>query len=108
APETIAEIIALLRDDASTRFIISSDLSHFLNYKQACERDRKTSDHIEARAFESIGYEDACGRNSINGLLYLARELDMQLRTVDVRNSGDTAGSRDRVVGYGAYGCYAR
>jgi hypothetical protein len=52
---------------------------------------------------EEIHHEQACGRNPINGLLYLARKRGLHAKAVDVRNSGDTAGSKDRVVGYGAY-----
>ncbi|MEJ2509776.1 MAG: AmmeMemoRadiSam system protein B, partial [Gammaproteobacteria bacterium] len=47
--------------------------------------------------------EDACGRNPVNGLLHLSRKLGLHAHTVDLRNSGDTAGPRDQVVGYGAW-----
>ena len=57
---------------------------------------------VELRG-EDIDYEHACGRNPVNGLLLLARKLGLKVSTIDVRNSGDTAGTRDRVVGYGAY-----
>jgi AmmeMemoRadiSam system protein B len=53
--------------------------------------------------YEDIGYESACGRNPLNGLLWVARRRGFRIETVDLRNSGDTAGPRDQVVGYGAY-----
>ena len=48
-------------------------------------------------------YHDACGRNPVSGLLHFARNHDLTIRTVDLRNSGDTAGPRDQVVGYGTW-----
>ena len=98
-----AEVLRKLWGGNETVVIISSDLSHFLNYEKACVRDRRTSHAIERLAPEEIGYDDACGRNAVNGLLTLAREKGLAARTVDLRNSGDTAGDRSRVVGYGAY-----
>ena len=83
--------------------MISSDLSHYHDYDTARERDAATSRAIESLDYGAIGYGDACGRNAVNGLLYLAGERGLTARTVDLRNSGDTAGGRDRVVGYGAY-----
>jgi AmmeMemoRadiSam system protein B len=65
--------------------------------------DRATSDAIEALSPEKIGYEGACGRNPVSGLLLLAKNKHLHAKTVDLRNSGDTAGPRDQVVGYGAY-----
>ena len=53
--------------------------------------------------FEDIQYGDACGRNPINGLLATARRRQMRAETIDLRSSGDTAGPREQVVGYGAY-----
>lgn len=86
-----------------TLIVVSSDLSHYLDYDSAQRLDRKTSDAIEALAPEKIGPEQACGRLAIQGLLHLAAEAGLTARTLDLRNSGDTAGPRDRVVGYGAY-----
>jgi MEMO1 family protein len=65
--------------------------------------DTATSAAIEALRPQDIGYDQACGRIPVNGLLELARRRGMQARTLDLRNSGDTAGPRDQVVGYGAY-----
>ena len=65
--------------------------------------DSETSEAIEALHWEAIGYKSACGRIPINGLLYTARRRGLTGKTIDLRNSGDTAGPRDQVVGYGAY-----
>jgi len=99
----VADVIELFWGGPDTLFIISSDLSHYLDYRTAQAQDANTSRAIEALAWEDIGYHDACGRNPVNGLLLYAREHGLSLQTLDLRNSGDTAGSCDRVVGYGAY-----
>ena len=90
----------------STLIVISSDLSHYLDYDAARAIDAATSQAIEALRFEDIDYHQACGRQPINGLLWLARRRDLYGKTIDLRNSGDTAGPRERVVGYGAYAFY--
>ncbi len=102
-PEDVAELLERLWGDEHTLIVISSDLSHYHNYHTAVSLDRSTSDAIEHLQPEKIGYEDACGRSPLNGLLTLARKKHLHIDTVDLRNSGDTAGPKDRVVGYGAY-----
>ena len=99
----VAEVIEKLWGGDETLLVVSSDLSHYLDYGSAKARDAATSRAIESLAFEDIGYEDACGRNPVSGLLRYAREHGLHIKTVDLRNSGDTAGPRDRVVGYGTY-----
>ena len=47
--------------------------------------------------------ERACGYAGIRGLLKVAKRHELQVKTVDLRNSGDTAGGKDRVVGYGSF-----
>jgi hypothetical protein len=86
-----------------TAIVISSDLSHYHDYDTARTLDKATSRAIEALRPEDIAYDHACGRDPINGLLHVARQRELNATTVDLRNSGDTAGSRDSVVGYGAY-----
>lgn len=102
-PKEVGEVLERLWGGPETLIVISSDLSHYHDYATAQTRDRATARAIEALRYEDIGYEDACGRNPVNGLLYVARRRGLHVRTVDLRNSGDTAGARDRVVGYGAY-----
>ena len=103
APAEVSEVIAMLWDGPETLLIVSSDLSHYHDYTTATRLDRATSDAIEALAFEKIDYEHACGRNPVSGLLHYARQHGLSVETLDLRNSGDTAGPRDQVVGYGTY-----
>jgi len=99
----VCEAIELLWGGSETLLVISSDLSHYHDYAAARQRDRATSDAIESLAFEKISYEDACGRNPVSGLLLYARQHGLAVETLDLRNSGDTAGPRNQVVGYGTY-----
>lgn len=91
-------------DDAVV--VVSSDLSHYLDYDAAMDRDARTAESIEA--LRTIATGDACGRLPINGLVLLAALRQMRCVAVDLRSSGDTAGGRDRVVGYGAFSFYGR
>ena len=89
--------------DDSTLIVISSDLSHYHEYSSAQKMDRHTCNAIEALNPDAIGDEDACGRNPVKGLLTVARQRGLQVHTLDLRNSGDTAGDRNQVVGYGEW-----
>jgi len=102
-PEAVAEVIEALWDGAETVVVVSSDLSHYYDHATARRMDARTSRAIEALRPEAIGPEDACGRTPVRGLLLAARHRGLHGRTVDLRSSGDTAGPRDRVVGYGSY-----
>ena len=102
-PHEVAEVLEKLWGGPETLVVISSDLSHYHNYSTAQKLDRATSSAIEQLRLEDIEYDHACGRNPVNGLLHVARRLGLKAKTIDLRNSGDTAGSHDRVVGYGAY-----
>lgn len=102
-PGEVAEVLDLLWGGLETLIVISSDLSHYHDYQTAQKLDRATSRAIEQLRPEDIQYDHACGRNPVNGLLHVARRLGLKAKTIDLRNSGDTAGSHDRVVGYGAY-----
>jgi AmmeMemoRadiSam system protein B len=85
-----------------TLVVVSSDLSHFLSYDRACERDRATAQTILALSPCLVG-EDACGAAPANGLLAVAQRRGLDVELADLRNSGDTCGDRRRVVGYGAF-----
>ncbi|HKJ23341.1 MAG TPA: AmmeMemoRadiSam system protein B [Myxococcota bacterium] len=102
-PEAVAEVIEALWDEPGTLVVVSSDLSHYHDYATARRRDAATSRAIEALDPGSIGPEDACGCHPVGGLLVAARRHGLGCRVVDLRSSGDTAGPRDRVVGYGSY-----
>ena len=101
--QEVSEVIQQLWGGRETLLIISSDLSHFLDYDSARVRDAATCRAIEKLAYEDIDYHDACGRNPVSGLLHYARNHDLNIKTIDLRNSGDTAGPRDQVVGYGTW-----
>ncbi len=107
SPAEVAEVLELLWGGPETLIVISSDLSHYHDYDTASALDSTTSQAIEHLQLERIHGENACGFHAVNGLLYLLRnrapELGLRGHTIDLRNSGDTAGPRDRVVGYGAY-----
>lgn len=97
--EAVAEMLDSLWGGAETLIVISSDLSHYLPYRQAQSTDRATIEHIvELRP--SLTHEQACGATAINGLLLAAQRRRLLPQVLDVRNSGDTAGGRERVVGY--------
>jgi AmmeMemoRadiSam system protein B len=102
-PREVYDVISMLWDGPETLLIMSSDLSHYHDYETATRLDRATSHAIETLAFEKIGYEHACGRNPVSGLLLYARKHGLSVEVLDLRNSGDTAGPRDQVVGYGTY-----
>src|ERR1035438_6928566 len=102
-PEEISQVLDALWDGPETRFVVSSDLSHYQDFQTARRLDRATAKAIEALKPAGIGEERACGRMPIRGLLQSARRHGLRARTVDLRNSGDTAGLRDGVVGYGAF-----
>ena len=102
-PATVAAVLERLWGGDETLIVVSSDLSHYHDYATARAMDRATSDAIEALEPARIGYGQACGRNPVIGLLQAARAHGLRVTTVDLRNSGDTAGTRDSVVGYGTY-----
>ena len=102
-PEEVAQVLEALWGGPETLVVISSDLSHYHDYATARRLDAATSRAIEALAPESIDEEGACGRVPIRGLLQLAAKLGLRATTIDLRSSGDTAGDKHQVVGYGAY-----
>ena len=101
--EEVDEVLECLWGGEETLLVISSDLSHYHDYATAQRIDRATSSAIIALDQTGIGHDQACGRNPILGLILAARRHHLKAELVDLRNSGDTAGPRDRVVGYGAY-----
>ncbi len=92
--------------DPATLFVVSSDLSHFHSYLSAQEIDQRTTSAIERLQFDHISGEMACGACPVKGLLKLAKKHHLQCQTLDLENSGDTIGDKNRVVGYGAYAFY--
>lgn len=100
--EAVAQVLEALWGDDGTLVVISSDLSHYLPYEHAQRVDRTTAQRI--LDFDaSLSPHEACGSAAINGALLAAKRHGLAPRLLDLRNSGDTAGDRARVVGYGAF-----
>ncbi len=102
-PEQVAQVIDALWGGDETLVVISSDLSHYHDYATAKKLDQLTSERIEKLQYGFITSESACGKVPVCGLLKLAQDKALTVKTIDLRNSGDTAGDKSRVVGYGAY-----
>ncbi|MCC7413082.1 MAG: AmmeMemoRadiSam system protein B [Gammaproteobacteria bacterium] len=102
SPAAVAGVLAALVDDG-TLIVVSTDLSHYHGYAEARRLDAYTTTAIEQLRTAAIGPEQACGYAPLNGTLEFARAHDWQVTALMTANSGDTAGPRDRVVGYGAY-----
>ncbi|HJX29336.1 MAG TPA: AmmeMemoRadiSam system protein B [Thermoanaerobaculia bacterium] len=100
--EEVAEVLDRVWGGPETLIVISSDLSHFHSYEEARAIDQATAQRILELDGTLDGYE-ACGARPVNGLLMLARQRGLVPELLDLRNSGDTAGDRSRVVGYGAF-----
>jgi MEMO1 family protein len=101
--EEVAEVLERLWGGPETLIVISSDLSHYLDHESARQIDGATCRAIESLDPGAIGFDAACGRVPVAGLLTVARRRGLDVTTLDLRNSGDTAGGRRRVVGYGAW-----
>lgn len=102
-PERVADVLDRIWDGPETLIIVSSDLSHYLSYDQARHSDTDTCRAIENLDADAIDHDHACGATPVGGLLVAARRHGLKVRTLDLRNSGDTAGDRHQVVGYGAW-----
>lgn len=98
----VAEVLDALWGGTETLIVVSSDLSHYLPYATARRVDGETARLILDLATD-IRHDQACGGTPVNGLLLAARRHGLEPTLLDLRNSGDTAGDRDRVVGYAAF-----
>lgn len=103
SPELVASVIEKLWGGPETLIVISSDLSHYYDYATAQNLDTAASQAILDLAPDQIHDNQACGRLPVKGLLLAAKKFNLQVKLLDLRNSGDTAGNKERVVGYGAY-----
>ena len=99
----VSQVLEKLWGGEETLIVISSDLSHYHAYATAQKLDSHTSDLIEHLDYQGLSSEAACGKVPVSGLLKLLKEKSLRIKTIDLRNSGDTAGDKHRVVGYGAY-----
>ncbi|MHC5030327.1 MAG: AmmeMemoRadiSam system protein B [Planctomycetota bacterium] len=102
-PDEVADVLDQLWGGPETLVVVSSDLSHFHDYDTAVSVDRATATAIEEMRPEAIGPHEACGCRAIGGLLRVAPDKGLTVTTLDLRNSGDTAGPRNEVVGYGTF-----
>jgi AmmeMemoRadiSam system protein B len=101
-PAEVARAIDAIWTDDTTLPVISSDLSHFLDYAQARAMDAATGKAI-LRGADNLAPDQACGCVAINGLMRSLARRELKISLIDMRNSGDTAGPRERVVGYASY-----
>jgi AmmeMemoRadiSam system protein B len=100
--DEVADVIDRLWGGPETLVVVSSDLSHYHRYADARAIDRGTADAILALG-PAIDHEQACGATPVNGLLLCARRRGLAPELLDLRNSGDTAGDKSRVVGYASF-----
>jgi len=101
-PAEVAEVLEALWGGPETLIVISSDLSHFHPYQAAQMIDSQTAQDILSLR-HTLSHEQACGGTPVNGLLLAAKQHQLQPHLIDMRNSGDTAGDKDRVVGYASF-----
>lgn len=104
-PAEVAEALERVWGGSDTLIVVSSDLSHYHEYANARRIDAATNEAILSLSANLDG-EQACGCIGLNGILAAARRRSMRIQLEDLRNSGDTAGDRERVVGYGAWSLY--
>ncbi len=103
-PELVARIFERYWDVPDVLFVVSSDLSHFLDYETARRKDELTMDRIVSLRAPDLSGEDACGCRAINGLIEFGAHRGLAARSLLLESSGDHGGGRSRVVGYGAIG----
>jgi len=104
-PEQVARALDGAWNGSDTLVVVSSDLSHYHTSEEARQLD-DLSTHAILERRSDLPDEQACGARAINGLMQVARRRDLVVELLDQRNSGDTAGDRSRVVGYGSYAVY--
>jgi AmmeMemoRadiSam system protein B len=103
SPDEVSQVLEAVWGGSETGVLISSDLSHYHHWAEARKLDAETGESIVALATVGIRSDQACGAIPISGLLQSARRHGLISQILALRNSGDTAGTRDRVVGYGAF-----
>jgi AmmeMemoRadiSam system protein B len=105
-PAEVGAVLAALWGGPETLVVISTDLSHYHPYAVAQKLDRDTAAQVLALDETALTPERACGAAGLQGLLWLARQKGLRPVQLDLRSSGDTAGDKARVVGYGAFAFY--
>lgn len=102
SPEKLAVALEPYLQDDKNIVIISADLSHYYNYDTAKDIDAETADKINSRE-PSLTEHMSCGATGINAALILAKKDHLHPDMLELANSGDTSGDKERVVGYGAW-----
>lgn len=100
-PEEVADVLDEFWGGPETLVVVSSDLSHYHAHDHARRLDRATVDDI-LTLDGPITHQQACGASPVNGLLVAAARHGLTPELLGMCTSGDTAGDRDRVVGYAA------
>lgn len=103
SPGAIADVIEVVWGGPETLVVVTTDLSHYHDHATATDLDRRTAAVIVSGDSSAVGLRDACGAVPLAGVLEAARRRGLHVDLVDLRTSGDTAGTKDRVVGYGAF-----
>jgi MEMO1 family protein len=103
--DEVAQVLERLWGGAETLVVVSTDMSHYHAYEQARAIDGATIERIASFATD-IDHEEACGATPLNGLLRFSKQKNLSLKLLSACNSGDTAGGKDRVVGYSSFGLY--
>ncbi len=106
-PEQVAEVLRRVWGGPETLVVLSTDLSHFHDQETASIIDEATVAGIVSGRSD-LNPREACGAFALNGLGVLGRDRALDLAVLDRRTSGDTAGPRDRVVGYTSIGIWER
>lgn len=102
AATEVADVLDLVWGWEETVVVVSSDLSHYLTHEDAVAVDDVTITQILALD-GTIDHTRACGASPVNGLLEAARRREMSTELLGRATSGDTAGGKDRVVGYASF-----
>jgi len=102
----LLELLDNLDNSSENLIIVSSDLSHYQPYSIAKEQDQSTCEQITNKKWQEISQDDACGDVSIRALLQYAQKKSWTAGCLDLKNSGDITGDKDKVVGYGAFYFY--
>ncbi len=106
--DEVATVLESLWGNESTRFLVSTDLSHFHNYEKAKQIDLKTAQAIEAMNPIEISESQACGHIPLKGMLLAAKRKGLSIKRIELKNSGDTISKKDKVVGYGSWAIFSK
>ena len=98
-PKALAEVLAPHIDN-DTLIVASTDLSHYYPYERAVSMDRICTSAITNAEFSRMPLCEACGKRAVMTLMHIAEIKNWDAKLIDYKNSGDTAGGKDNVVGY--------